>query len=352
LLALEDIIVEVTQACNHACVHCYNYWSRERAPANAAEALSRTEILDHVRAIRRVSRLKRVSISGGEPLLRCDAGKIAGDLVSEGLEVTVITNGTLLSPPRLRSFPREILFEITLFSSEAEVHDRIAGHSGAFRKIIENAVAVRRRQSGLAVACVLCRDTLAGLADTIELAVALGADGIALNRVNLTANTMAAAGQLVPSAQELRSALDTAESVAQRFDMMFALSVPVPPCVVDPSPYEHLHFGWCPRGGSGAYYTISYNGLVRPCNHSSVILGDIRRQSLAEIVESSKNREFWAPVPPVCQSCTHKLRDSCRGGCPAASHECYGVRNRVDPVVYLAGIDLRETAYDSKTAGA
>jgi len=24
---LQTIIVEVTQACNHTCLHCYNYWN-------------------------------------------------------------------------------------------------------------------------------------------------------------------------------------------------------------------------------------------------------------------------------------------------------------------------------------
>jgi hypothetical protein len=38
-------------------------------------------------------------------------------------------------------------------------------------------------------------------------------------------------------------------------------------------------------------------------------------------------------VPPACVRCEHPLRDLCRGGCPAASDECYGTRERWDPII-------------------
>ncbi len=65
------------------------------------------------------------------------------------------------------------------------------------------------------------------------------------------------------------------------------------------------------------------------------MLGDLRRQDFAEIVASEATRRFWAPVPPACLACTHPLAAVCRGGCPAASHECYGTRQRWDPIVDL-----------------
>ncbi len=337
-LALEEIIIEVTQACNHACVHCYNYWSEHRAAVNVRGSLSRSEILRHVGRIRRVTRLKSVAISGGEPLIRRDTAGIVNDLSNEGLDVTVITNGALLTDARLRTFPKQTLFEITLFSSDAKIHDRMAGRPGSFTKVLRGAIAIRKRGCGLAIACVMSLQNLQGLPRTIELALALGADGIALNRVNLTAHTLAIRHQLVPGAAALRTALDSVEEIAEKFGIKIALSVPPPPCVVDPSSYKQLHFSWCPRGGQNAYYTIGYDGSVRPCNHSSVVLGDLRRGRFEEIVTSSRARDFWAPIPPECRACSHPLRDACRGGCPAASHECYGTRERIDPFVELAAI--------------
>ena len=115
--------------------------------------------------------------------------------------------------------------------------------------------------------------------------------------------------------------------------MAISVSVPVPACVVDPEAYPHLHFGWCPRGGADAYYTIGHDGLLRPCNHSSVVLGDLRTHTFTELTQQAAAHSFSAPVPSACRSCDHPLRDLCRGGCPAASDECYGTREHWDPII-------------------
>lgn len=336
LLNIESIIIEVTQACNHSCLHCYNYWSQDRLPVRSGEALSRAEINEIVTGVQSVSQLKSVAISGGEPLLRKDLSGIVNDLTDKGLKVIIITNGTLITQKRLQNFPESILFEITLFSSEAKIHDFISQRPGSFNNVIEGIIEAKKRNSGLAIVCVISRQNLKQIDKTIELALALGADGIALNRVNLSAQNIRFSRQLVPSAMELAEVLDVAERTAEKYELMIALSVPVPPCIIDPIQYKHLHFGWCPRGGINSYYTIGFNGLVRPCNHSSLILGDIRKQSFEEIISSSKSQVLWSSFPPQCRTCQHSLRDYCRGGCPAASYECYGTSDKIDPFVEYA----------------
>lgn len=286
-----------------------------------------------IRKVRRDTPLRQVAFSGGEPLLRPDLPEIAGDMVAEGLNVVVITNGTLLTGERLDRFPADTVFEFTLFSADAQLHDQIAGRPGAFQKVVRGIQLASRRNFRLALACVINRLNAHDVLRTIELGIALKAEAAMFNRINLTRSTLPVADQLVPSVQQLKEALDAAEEAARRYGISVAVSVPIPPCVIDVSGYKNLHFGWCPRGGEGAYYTISYNGLVRPCNHSSVILGDLRTEGFAEIVMRESTRAFWQPIPPECQKCEHPLRDSCRGGCLAASHECYGNAARMDPFI-------------------
>lgn len=332
----ERIVLEVTEACPHRCVHCYNYWREHRAPAVSNDTLSRQEILRLVGRIKRDAPLKQVGISGGEPLLRPDVAGICADLTDQGLGAVVITSGALLTPPRTRRFPEGTIFEITLFSADAALHDRIAGREGAFQKVLEGAVCALKHRHRLAVAVVVHRLNAHDVQRALELGIALGADGFLLNRINFSRFTFAQADTLAPTPGQLREALDAANAVAGDYGASIAVSVPIPPCVVDPTPYEHLHFGWCPRGSPDAYYTVSHNGLLRPCNHSSLILGDLRRRSFAQLVNSRRAAEFWAPVPAACQRCTHPMRDLCRGGCPAASDECYGTRERWDPLVDVA----------------
>lgn len=338
----KQVVVEVTEACNHACLHCYNYWRPNRVSpivsgpvhpgSPCRKPLSREEIVRLVRRIRRHEPIDSVGISGGEPLLRPDLAGIITDLTLEGLGVVTITNGSLLTESRLQHVPEGSYFEVTLFSTNRECHNFLAGRD-CFDVVVANLDRLPRHKCHFVLAIVLTRLNVCDVMQTIELGIALGTRAVMLNRVNLGRQALAIAHDLVPSPAELREALQQADRAAEKYGVGVAVSVPVPPCVVDPRDYPHLHFGWCPRGSDDAYYTIGCTGLLRPCNHSSLILGDLRKRSFTSIVKSAKARAFWAPVPQQCATCTHPLKDSCAGGCRAAAVECYGDVNKIDPFV-------------------
>jgi radical SAM protein with 4Fe4S-binding SPASM domain len=337
MTAFEHVVLEVTEACPHACLHCYNFFRDHRAKVLAPETLNRTQVRRLVRKVKQDAPLKHVGISGGEPLLRRDLPGIVTDLFDDDLGVVVITSGALLTPKRAGQFPKETLFEITLFSADADLHDRIAGCAGAFRRVIDGAIAAWKRGCRLAVTVVVSRLNAHDVGRTLELAIALGARSFLLNRVNFTQLILPKAEQLAPTTDDLQHALDAAERFATKFNTVVSVSVPMPPCIVDLTGYRRLLLGWCARGGAGSYYTISHRGYLRPCNHSSVILGDLKKQSFAELVQSRKAVAYWKPVPKACLDCKHLDHELCRGGCPAASDECYGTRCRWDPIVDILG---------------
>jgi radical SAM protein with 4Fe4S-binding SPASM domain len=245
----------------------------------------------------------------------------------------VISNTALLTDELAARLPQPTQVETTLFSADKQLHDRIAGPPGAFDRTINGIVAARVRGCSVAVSVVVLALNAHDVYRTIELALGLGAEAILLNRVNLTPRTLKDSPHVVPTLKQLQQALSAAEQVAAKYEIMVAVSVPIPPCLVEPADYPHLHFSFCPRGDDNAYYTISHNGLLRPCNHSSVILGDLRHERFADLICAARTREFWTPEPAECQRCTHPLAGACRGGCPAASDECYGSRTQIDPLV-------------------
>jgi len=334
------VVVEVTEACPHACVHCYNYWRENRASLYSPDTLSRNEIVGLVRKIRKDAPLKAVALSGGEPLLRPDIAGICSDLTSDGLDVAVITSGVRLTPARAEQFPPGTTFEITLFGADAALHDRIVGRTGVFPRVLNAFACAREHDCSVVASIVLNRWNADYTRDALELGIALGADAFLLNRMNFSRLTLPEAARLAPTVDQLKRALDAADAVALEYEAAISVSIPIPPCVVDPGSYPHLHFGWCPRGGPEAYYTVSHNGYLRPCNHSSRVLGDLREKTFEELVNSRTASAFWAPVPAMCRACVHPLRDKCRGGCPAASDECYGTRRRPDPLVNIINSDV------------
>jgi pyrroloquinoline quinone biosynthesis protein E len=280
-----------------------------------------------------VAPLEFVGLSGGEPLLRNDVSQIARDIVNQGLGVVVITNGRLLTGDSVKRFPEATVFELTLFSADEQLHDRMAGTRGSFRKVLSAAAAINKNGRSLSVAIVVTKDNVNNIKSTIELAIAIGAGSILFNRVNLSRSNMQSARILTPSKRELENALGDADAASLKYNISIVISVPIPPCIIEISKYGNLHFGWCPRGGAESYYTIGYDGNVRPCNHSSKILGDLKTRSFEDIVESGSAKNFWRNIPDECKSCTMDSASKCLGGCPAASQECYGTTSHIDPFV-------------------
>ncbi len=88
----------LTGRCNYNCAHCYVC-----APGVRSDEMDTEAMLNLVERISQAG-IRRVSLTGGEPLLRGDFLKIAEKLSREGIEITQIaTNGSLISHELLRA---------------------------------------------------------------------------------------------------------------------------------------------------------------------------------------------------------------------------------------------------------
>jgi radical SAM protein with 4Fe4S-binding SPASM domain len=63
------------------------------------------------------------------------------------------------------------------------------------------------------------------------------------------------------------------------------------------------------------------------------VLGNIYKESLAQIIERASNDTYFDAVPDRCQGC--ELWQRCKGGCRAASEQVYGSFDKIDPVMEL-----------------
>ena len=334
----EFICVELSRDCNNACSYCYNYWRGSSISEHRSEdaLLTRSEIRDLVSKVQRETSLKYVTLTGGEPLLRKDFPDILRDMIDLGLSPIVITNGVLLTESLLRKLPKGVVFEITLLGPNAEIHDRIAGRK-VFTDVVVNASRIVNYGSSFVGVFVATKQNALHVYGAVELAIALGCSAVMYNRVNISASMKGSVDAVVPSRVELAESLRLFNDALTKYDMSGVCSVPVMPCLVDISLYPRISFGWCPRGGKHAYYTVGYNGLLRPCNHSSFVLGDLKKEGFAEIISRDATESFWNFMPDECQQCEHPLKESCLGGCPAASYEYYGMnQNRPDPYMLLS----------------
>jgi cyclic pyranopterin phosphate synthase len=92
-----DIRVSITQRCNLNCIYCHHEGYHERSDSETKDEMTAEEIHRLVSVSRRLG-IKRVKITGGEPLLRHDVFEIISKLSKlKGInEVSLVTNGVLL----------------------------------------------------------------------------------------------------------------------------------------------------------------------------------------------------------------------------------------------------------------
>jgi radical SAM protein with 4Fe4S-binding SPASM domain len=328
---LQSLIFEVTQRCNHACLHCYNVWQGERTPQYPRGELDTHQTLSLLGRALDETDCGHVTLTGGEPLLRKDL-PILLDLLSErNVRATIITNGRLLDERSAVSLIGHGagLFELPLLGPTREIHDQLSGAPGAWDSVLAAMANLRLHHGQFVTAFVATRLNIGTLYETIRLAFAFGARAVMFNRFNPGGRGRLHLHELLPSVGQVRDALSTAEAVSVEFGIPISCSIPIPPCLIDTSEFPHLGFGYCPAGTERAYYTLDPMGNVRPCNHSTTILGNLLEEPFDKIVSPERLRGFVNALPALCFACGQ--RAICRGGCKAAAQVCHGSLEAVDP---------------------
>jgi radical SAM protein with 4Fe4S-binding SPASM domain len=198
---------------------------------------------------------------------------------------------------------------------------------------------VRYHQGQFVAVFVATRLNLPDLYDAIKLAFAFGSRGMMLNRFNPGGRGRAHLAELLPTVDEMRQALEVADAAAAEFGFPISCSIPLQPCLTDHDVYPNLGFGFCAAGTDRAYYTLDPLGNLRPCNHTSTILGNLLEEPFADLIGPDRMRPFVEAVPAFCEPCV--LRDTCRGGCKAAAQVCYGSLAGEEPFLHCNRADAQ-----------
>ncbi len=328
---LQSLIFEVTQQCNHACLHCYNVWQGEPVPQYPRGELDTAQTLSMLARALDETNCRHVTLTGGEPLLRKDLPALLDFLGGRNVRVTIISNGRLLTEPKAASLIGQGvgLFELPLLSHRREVHDRLSAAPGAWDSVLAAMAEIRLHHGQAVTAFVATRLNIGDLYETIKLAFAFGARAIMLNRFNPGGRGRLHLHELLPSVGQVREALSVADAASVEFGIPISCSIPIQPCLIDTGAFPHVGFGYCSAGTERAYYTLDPLGNVRPCNHSTTILGNLFDESFGELILSERMNDFVEALPALCSACRQGA--VCQGGCKAAAQVCYGSLEATEP---------------------
>jgi radical SAM protein with 4Fe4S-binding SPASM domain len=167
-----SVHLELTQACNARCAHCFQDQAHAASPAEltAAEWVS---AVDQARAAGALF----VTLSGGEAMLSPHFWTVAEHACRLGLAVRVFTNGLALRASAVRRLAalRPFAVEVTLISTRADRHDAVTCVPGSLARAVRGLVRLRRAGVRTVVKCPLLASTAEDHAAVRRLAERLGA---------------------------------------------------------------------------------------------------------------------------------------------------------------------------------
>lgn len=345
----DSIIFEATQKCNNDCLFCYNVWKGSEPYPDGELSTSDTKHL--ITKTIKDTGCKQFTFTGGEPLLRPDLPELVSHAKSMGVNVTVISNGTLITEDVARDYIKlgVGLFELPLLSADRAVHNELS-RNDAFDKVVESVANIKLHKGLVVTVFVGTKRNIDGLKDMIELSIALGADGIMFNRFNVGGEGTRHIEELLPTPAQVIQALETVEEAMAKYKISIACSIPVQPCVIDTARFKKVHFGYCAAGTKRAYYTVDPVGNVRPCNHTPSILGNILTESFTALTAKPRIKPFMDALPEFCRDCA--IAATCQGGCKAAAQACYGSTCAEEPFIKYYKSEALKKALTADKAGA
>lgn len=302
--------LEVTDFCNHRCIHCYNLDSEiKNRPVRKVDdetvLACAQKLIDN--------QIFSVIVTGGEPLLKKElTKKVIRLLKANNTRVSLNTNLTLADDDFISFLKEQNVGVLTSCPS---------GVAGSFAKLvgIDNYSVFEANITKLVAAgvrftvnMVVTKDNLQEVRITAEKMKALGCKSFAATPMGL--NVEYPRLDLLLSVDEVRAVIADLlwieETLKMRVDVLEAL----PKCVFPDEVLKGKHAFLNRKCQAGrTVIAVSCDGDVRPCAHNPNSYGNLLEEDLRDIWQRMSDWRSMQYIPEECKDCAWLNR--CNGGC-------------------------------------
>lgn len=302
--------LEITDFCNHRCIHCYNLDSavENRPSRNVSDetvlACAQKLVDNHVFS---------VIVTGGEPLIKKELTKKVIRLLKDNeTRVSLNTNLTLLDDDFIRFLTEQKVGVLTSCpSGDASSFSRLVGVDNycLFEKSILKLAAAGVR---FTVNMVVTKENLHEIRVTAERMKSLGCRSFAATPMGL--NVEYPRLDLLLSVEEVRSVIADLLWIEKNLEMKVDILEALPKCVFpdDVLRGEHSFLNRKCQAGR-TVIAVSCNGDVRPCAHNPYSYGNLLMEDLRDIWKKMSPWRSMQYIPEECKDCAWLNR--CNGGC-------------------------------------
>jgi PqqD family protein of HPr-rel-A system len=276
--------LEVTNRCNLRCIHCY-----AGAGKPLDHELSYRELIHTVDSLVSLG-FEHFTICGGEPLVYEELIPLLKHLIKINAKAHILTNATLLSRELADFFVKHnINMVITLFSHIPEHHDKISSIKGSWEKTMKGIRQAIKSGNIFDINIPIGAYNQDDLEETLNFLENMG-----VPREKAGGNIVYPLGRGCDT-----SVLPDKKIVSNIKNIHYCLEI---------SAEKKLfyHTCWCGK------LLIKANGDVTPCpsaRDSKFIIGNVRRQSMEDIIHHPQLLKFWNITFDQifsCQSCEFK----------------------------------------------
>ncbi|MCL0056480.1 radical SAM protein [Dehalococcoidia bacterium] len=272
--------LELTDGCNLRCIHCYSDSGPSRLPEKETVL---SQGFGHL--ISQLAELgcSAVQFTGGEALLMEDQLLDLIPVAEEnGIRVEVFTNLTLLTTRIAKFFKQHnVRVATSLYAPDEKLHDSITRVKGSFARTVGSIRELVSEDITLRIGVIVMPQNENSLDETIRFAKEeLGVDQVRVGRVLRAGRGCSIASEeFIPSDEKLSFPKISKEDFIAR-----------------------LHGHGCWRGK----IAIASTGDVFPCIAArDIALGNVKQQSLPDIIISDHLKQIWELSKDKIESCQH-----------------------------------------------
>lgn len=260
--------LKVGYSCNNRCKHCViNGHKKRLINEKASIDLSTEECISLIHE-QINNGVERIVLTGGEITLRKDLHLILRECVSNHLEISIQTNGRMLSDPYIfnciNNTPN-VDFAIALHGATSQVHDYITQVDGSFYETCKGIRSMVSIDKPVAIKVVISKLNKDQLADIVNLTKALGVEKISFAFPHALGSARDNFESVIPQYSCLKENLNLACKIAKNNNINIELET-IPFCIV-PNYIEFV----------GELYYLKNETVCSPVNKNSYAWNDIRR---------------------------------------------------------------------------
>jgi radical SAM protein with 4Fe4S-binding SPASM domain len=271
---LLNINIELTKRCNERCIHCYlpNYQKEKGHSMSLRDA---KEYLNQALDMGVLS----VSFTGGEPFLNKNIDEILLYAREKDLMIGILSNLTLITEERIPVLKKinPSIIQVSLYSMNAEVHDKITLFPGSHKKTIKTIELLLANDIPVKISCPVMKINYNDYKDVLVWAnqhkISASTDFELSGQTDFNTENLQYAPSYEQSKQVLSDILEEDKEWQRVILTEYAKGITYK---------DDGNRAVCGAGNDTLY--ISSNGEVFPCGSwQSYKLGDLKKETLYNI---------------------------------------------------------------------